>query len=98
LHFRPPSVRRGETLEAATLRQILEDVYGNILCHIPPPLKLPPERACIFLPPDRLLYRGMSIIDGAENIRTSVGDSLGMFPTSRPLRGAGTLVVGTIDC
>jgi hypothetical protein len=35
---------------------------------------------------------------GAENIRTSVGDWLGMFPMSRLLRGAGSLVVGTIDC
>ena len=87
-------MRRGETLEAATLRQILEDMYGEILCHIPSPLEVTP-RTCLYVPsPDRFI----SIIHGAENIRTSVGDWLGKFSTSRLLRGAGSLVVGTIDC
>jgi hypothetical protein len=37
-------------------------------------------------------------MDAAENIRIFVGDWPGMFPTSRLLRGAGSLVVRTVDC
>lgn len=89
---------RGESHEAATLRQILvlEDVY--ILCHTPLTVEATP-RTCLYLSsPDRLLYRSINIIDAVENIRISVGDWPEMSPTSRLLRGAGSLVVRTVDC
>lgn len=92
---------RGKIHEAATLRQIQGVVY--ILCHIMHTVGGYPSNVPVpffSLPPVIPRYRQpVNIIDVAENIRISVGDRPGVFPTSRLLRGAGSLVVSllTVD-
>lgn len=85
---------RGKIHEAATLRQIHGDVY---ICHTTLTVGVYPSNVPVpffSLPPLIPRYRQpVNIIDVAENIRSSVADRPGVFPTSRLLRGAGSLVV-----